>query len=126
MGYYTYYTLSIENEDELSEDIEYRVAKALARLDEFRCGSDDDPAQIRFIKQIDDSQYPLDVINWDGEIKWYDHEEDMMEIAAQFPECIFIVDGAGEDLGDQWRMYLHGDKFFKTWAKVTYEKPDWM
>lgn len=128
MGYYTHYTIFIENKDDLDPETEYCVAKAIARLDEFRLGDDDDLRQINFINKIEEASDPINMAlhYWDYETKWYDHEEDMMEIARQFPECIFTVYGEGEERDDIWCMYLYGDKFFKTWAKVTYEKPDWM
>jgi hypothetical protein len=53
--------------------------------------------------------------------KWYDHEDDMKEIAKQFPSILFELHGEGEENGDLWVKYFKGDKFQHCPAKITYD-----
>lgn len=42
--------------------------------------------------------------------KWYDHEEPMLELSMDFPDCIFTLEGEGEEQGDKWRKrFLNGE-----------------
>lgn len=56
-------------------------------------------------------------------VKWYDCEKDMTEIAAKFPDYIFVVTGNGDGEGDLWKMYSHGDKSCWCKGEVIYDKP---
>lgn len=52
------------------------------------------------------------------EAKWYHHEEEMKKLAAQFPDIIFELEGKGEENGDWWKEFYHGDKFYRSEAKL--------
>jgi hypothetical protein len=128
MGYYTNYTLSILNHDELEPDIDLKVAKALANLDYFK--DYDEERQKKFLASIEDNyrkgRDPIaEVVSFDSH-KWYEHEEDMKEIAAQFPQCIFELEGEGEESGDLWKEWYCGNKFKQSFAEITYDEPSWI
>jgi hypothetical protein len=120
MGYYTNYVLSIKNIDNFDPAIELKVARALASLPYFGYTEDE-------MVSLENSHYPIDyVISYDCH-KWYEHKDDMMKIAALFPECVFELDGIGEDPDDFWKEYYHGDKFQYCQGRRTYDpEPDWV
>lgn len=91
MGYFTYYELTIDHD---SKENQFKIAKALSQLEYFSYyWKDSDPDCIE------------DVIGYE-EMKWYDHEEDILEISKQFPDITFCLHGEGEDRGDVWNKYF--------------------
>lgn len=42
--------------------------------------------------------------------QWRTMDEDMAAIARRFPLFVFQIDGKGEDAGDVWRKWWHGEK----------------
>lgn len=60
----------------------------------------------------------------EGEIKWYNHDEDMIEISKLYPDVLFTLDGNGEDVGDIWRTYYKNGKMQETKAKFMFDEFD--
>ncbi len=111
MGYYTSYSLYVLNakRDNISPE---EMAKASASL--FK--------KIYPDTNIDYTNYtgflflnPLfsAPFEWllDDPLKWYDHCDDMIELAQEYPEMIFMLEGHGEDINDHWREYYQGDRY---------------
>lgn len=49
--------------------------------------------------------------HWDS-CKWYDHNDDMIEISKKYPEYLFTLDGEGEENDDIWRsFYRNGQSY---------------
>ena len=96
MGYYTYHTLSLEN-----ETWEQR-AKIIERLNEMGVIG-----------------YALDE-NLDGlePAKWYEEENQMKQLSAEFPEVHFTVHGEGEENGDIWDNHYLGGKIQRCIAEI--------
>lgn len=46
--------------------------------------------------------------------KWYDNDDDMLELSRKFPDTIFKLHGNGEEAGDVW------DSYYKNGKMVTY------
>ena len=45
-----------------------------------------------------------------GSHKWYNHEEDLVKFSRKYPLALFLLSGQGEDIMDDWRMYVkNGD-----------------
>lgn len=44
------------------------------------------------------------------QLKWYEHEDDMLAISAKFPKVTFRLDGEGEESLDVWRKWFKGGK----------------
>jgi hypothetical protein len=55
------------------------------------------------------SGYPYNLFN-DGEIKWYNHDEDMKAYSKRYPKVTFIISGVGEEEGDYWKAYYKNGK----------------
>lgn len=45
-----------------------------------------------------------------GEMKWYDWVEDMSQIANEFPDVEFRLEGKGEDKDDWWVALFKGER----------------
>lgn len=60
------------------------------------------------------SRYGEGINLFDDEIKWYDHEKDMIAYSRKFPEVEFRLDGTGEESEDIWV------KWFKNGAMQTW------
>lgn len=43
--------------------------------------------------------------NLDDSQKWYEYNENMIEVSEEFPDILFQLNGAGEEPGDIWVKY---------------------
>ena len=92
MGYYTTYTLDIYD-TELHKVDGDQLINLMAEL----------------VTHNDYIDYILDT---DGEptyneTKWYSHDQEMLELSAEFPDYLFYLIGVGEDSGDVWSTVYH-------------------
>lgn len=84
MGYITCYRLSVLTAEGDQED---------KIFDELRLQDED-----------------IDYVLEDGCIKWYNHQDSMIEASKLFPEHIFELEGQGEDHDDTWNCrYKNGE-----------------
>lgn len=51
-------------------------------------------------------------------VKWYDHEMDMRRLSARYPQCVWQLDGGGEEQGDIWRKYFHDGRMQRANSEV--------
>lgn len=56
--------------------------------------------------------------------KWYECEEEMRIVSAQFPGVLFELTGNGEEPGDIWIAYFLDGKMQKERARITYGEFD--
>ena len=59
--------------------------------------------------------------------KWYDHQEDMLEISKLLPDMKFKLHCTGEE-GEQWNEYFHNGKLEICDSRVIFDQPkviDW-
>ena len=61
---------------------------------------------------------------FDEELKWYDHEEDMRKYSEKHPDVLFLLEGDGEENGDQWIEYYQNGKSQRCPAIITFEEYD--
>lgn len=54
-----------------------------------------------------------------GAVKWYEHETELMAVSSRWPQYTFILDGVGEEHGDEWR------KFFQGGRMECVKRPEW-
>lgn len=92
MGYYTNHSLTIQD---LGEHTEKEI--------------------FDYLYENEDVFYGLDVytpsVYYDcsgSDCKWYEHQEDMKELAKKFPTATFVLHGEGEEQGDIWEEMYHG------------------
>lgn len=52
--------------------------------------------------------------------KWYDCEEDMTKLSAEFPQCTFILWAVGEEQGDVWKYYFKDGKHQRIKARLIF------
>jgi hypothetical protein len=61
----------------------------------------------------------------DGEpCKWYEHEEDVRKLSAEYPDVVFVLDGEGEEAGDVWRKFFLNGKLVHSWSPEI-KPPEW-
>lgn len=104
MGYYTSHTMSAKGKtltpelvEEINKWLEERRIIGYA-LDEGAWGTLPEPDMM--------------CAEWYcfGEVKWYEHPEDMEALSKAFPEITFLLHGDGEDKHDEWDEYwLNGE-----------------
>lgn len=99
IGYYTFYSLSVKNEDEFP--IEKQREASLQLAEKFK-------VREHYEEYISHSSYPFSWVSNDS-MKWYDYNEDMLELSRNFPEAIFVLYGEGEDREDTWRAFYKGE-----------------
>lgn len=64
------------------------------------------------------------VADIDGNIKWYDHDEDMLKLSALYPNIFFTLEGVGEDSDDRWISYYVNGKSQDGNLHKVYDEPD--
>ena len=60
---------------------------------------------------------------FEDEMKWYDYDDDMIELSIAFPNLIFILSSEGEENEDIWVSYYHNGDSEKCNAHLVYDKP---
>lgn len=93
MGYYTKYSLSLENDDDNSAQ-EY----------------------IDSLDSIINNIYMQGVQPY----KWYEYRKDMLKLSRLFPNVTFILEGKGEEDGDLWKEYFKDNKNIRHNCRITY------
>ena len=112
MGYYTRYSMEIQDIDDKGYD-SYKIAKYMLDKQE---ESDQFYAfkyQLKdFVETTDPelgTSYALYLEDSD-EVKWYDNEEEMRKLSKEFPDVLFKLHGEGEDNEDIWDKYFMNGK----------------
>lgn len=103
MGYYTFYAISTF--EELTETEKNIVVDFFTQKD-----------LIDYVFDSDLGTY--------GEAKWYEHNEDMLELSKILPHVTFELDGEGEENGDLWRTYYKNGKKQFCPARIEYDDFD--
>ena len=60
----------------------------------------------------------------DDPIKWYDSDEDMKRLSAEFPDYLFTLEGEGEESGDIWKANYYRGNACMCRAVLTFPEPD--
>lgn len=95
MGYYTYYQLRMWDEED--KELKSAVAEVIK-------------AELAEVAELEAS-YVNCMYNFGEELKWYDHHENMRELAKRYPFVKFELEGRGEDADDWWVAQYWGNKF---------------
>lgn len=122
MGYYTWFEMSVrENKGNYKVDDIVQYMKK--EFDE--CGVKFYPFECA-IESLDgdDSDASYFGLICDQSSKWYDCDEDMLEMSKAFPEIVFCLHGEGEAPEDLWDRYYKNGKMQNCKAVITYEEYD--
>lgn len=118
MGYYTRFELSTKNNKYKVSDIIYYMKKEEHRTEKY----------YPFKNHFDEYLFEEEVFDFEmdsnGECKWYEHDEEMIELSKQFPETVFCLYGNGEENSDTWYTYYKNGKKQYCPAKITYDEYD--
>lgn len=100
MGYYTRFNLEVRTPvtRERAEQIVNRLNAIIGWEDCFELTDSEDAIL---------STWSLET---NGEMKWYDWEEDMSQLANEFPDVEFRLEGNGEDEHDWWVALFKGKR----------------
>lgn len=91
MGYYTAYNLSVRTADNKSEITDSTII--------------DNVVQLLREKGVIGYALSENLENYDT-VKWYDHDDDMLDISKQIPDVLFCLHGDGDETGDIWDHYF--------------------
>lgn len=58
----------------------------------------------------------------EDDMKWYDHDEHMIQLSLEFPDMWFELWGSGEDRDDNWRAVYHNGKSNYSRAELVYDE----
>lgn len=116
MGYYTTYTL---NADATGRDPSTGVLQIMSGVEMI-------PG---LLEKLDDAFNELDIYGIDGTFrygiggysKWYDHDDDMLELSRQFPTVLFTLYGEGESSDDIWVSYYYNGRSQYSKARIEYD-----
>lgn len=65
-----------------------------------------------------------DYLVFEESCTWYEHEADLKEYSAKFPDLLFKLRGEGEETLDAWIKYFKNGKMQHCPAKVTFDDFD--
>jgi len=58
----------------------------------------------------------------ESECKWYDHERELREFSKLHPDELFVLEGHGEEQGDDWKKYFRNGLMQKCKGEIVYEE----
>ena len=108
MGYYTLYNLdAYEHGTRVTEEREEEICA--------------------FARECSEITEYMDIIHFDelsyDSMKWYSHDEDILELSKNFPSVIFELSGEGEDRDDNWISYYHNGEMETLHGHIVYDQP---
>lgn len=104
MGYYTRFDIEIKTP--MTRERAEQIANRLNTIMDYEDCFEVDGSSGRFGDII--------LTTWNlepfDELKWYDWREDMSQLANEFPDVEFRVEGSGEDRDDWWIALFKGER----------------
>ena len=121
MGYYTWFEIGVqENKGKYKvDDIIQYMKNEFDKNDKFypfEYAMENDEGN-----ESDASYFGL---NCDESSKWYEHDEEMLEMSKAFPEIVFYLHGEGEESGDLWFTYYKNGKKQYCPARIEFDEYD--
>lgn len=99
MGYYTDYTVYTYPDKYIKN-----VVERINELEDY---------EIFDIEEI--NEYDTQAITEESQ-KWYDYQEQCLEISKEFPTLLICVEGEGEETGDIWRKDFMNGEVVNSWT----------
>jgi hypothetical protein len=106
MGYYSYFEITVPARFDVDD-----IMEKLEVISEYK-----------FIKTC--SNEKIKGFATEESCKWYNHEDNMIELSEIFQNVLFQVDGDGEGSDDLWRTYYMNGKSQSVEVKTVYGKPN--
>lgn len=106
MGYYSYYLLEAEGENE--EAFYNDMQEDIVVLDNY--------STLRDVVEYEDMAY-------NDSCKWYDFKEDMEKISKEYPNTLFTIYRSGEETSDMERVYFRNGKFEADIPQIRFAGP---
>jgi hypothetical protein len=109
MGYYTYYTMEAvdtKTNGPLSTEREREICERLVAISQ---------GAVWDAKTFDEVLCES--------MKWYDHQDNMIDLSKEFPDVMFMLEGEGEERDDNWRLYVCNGEWELCTAKIVFEVP---
>ena len=122
MGYYTRYSMEIQDIDNKGYD-SYKIAKyMLDKQEEFDRFYAFEYELKDFVRNKDtESRTRCELSLYsDDECKWYNNEDDMLLLSKEFPDVLFKLHGEGQDNEDIWDKYFMNGKMQYCPAEIMY------
>jgi hypothetical protein len=132
MGYYTRYSLRTIKTERVQKERE-RLAEERKALESIEDLNIRELALAGFdSKFVDPGKYDISNLSpvnpkfnpFDGECKWYEHEDDMRRFSKLYPHILFELSGEGEESGDLWKKYFLNGKMQYCKVKMEFEPFD--
>lgn len=112
MGYYTTYSISAVDQRPLAN----RTSLGEEFFSSLGLGYSSE------VYRKDDGRF---LVAGGEQLKWYHHDEHMIEASSKNKGIVLILDGEGEDQGDVWcKFYLNG-KLVHEWQPESPKPPEW-
>lgn len=107
MGYYTYHTLYVLD-------------------DNMKCLNDEtDEHEVLITRKVFEEPEDSDSrMLFEDSAKWYNCTEDMKKHSLEYPDLLFEIDGQGEENDDIWIEYFKNGKSQFCRAQIVYPKYD--
>lgn len=112
MGYYTRYSMEIQDIDNKGYD-SYKIAKYMLDKQEESDRFYAFEYELKNFVENEDTESRTRCelsLYGDDECKWYDNEDDMLLLSKEFPDVLFKLHGEGEDNKDIWDKYFMNGK----------------
>ena len=120
MGYYTCYSMEARN---IKDRAEFDGLIAALKAREVVVDYDNENSFGIFNNYSFDTFYNTAYFESYDEHKWYEHDKDMIEISAMFPNVVFCLHGEGEEHDDLWNAYYSNGKSETCCARIVYDDP---
>ncbi len=108
MGLHRYFTLSLLHVDKAPRRTLLRIVKDIHKVLEYEPFNNDDG----------------DAFRTDDDMSWYDVDEDMTLISAQYPGVVIALKCDGGNDEDYWIGYYKEGKMQTCWREVSYPEFD--
>lgn len=122
MGYYTRYSMEIQDIDNKGYD-SYKIAKYMLNKQEESNRFYAFEYELKDFVENEDTQSRTKCelsLGGDDEYEWYDNEDDMLLLSKEFPDVLFKLHGEGEDNKDIWDKYFINSKMQYCPAEIIY------
>lgn len=115
MGYYTQYKLTVEEANK-----EYKISDIVNKIMELRKENTSKfyAFEYNLEEEKENTSDSIELYFESDDCKWYDHDEEMLELSKHFPEIIFKLEGEGEENGDMWNTYYCNGKLAHYDARI--------